>query len=197
MRTFILIIVTFIIQSLLAQCAVAGEVNKTRVLPTCVGEFCFQDDLREGDYLYSEYGYGKSYSTTEESHHCYSDRKSNAFVKIIVHKDLKPYINGIVVSSFPICKQSGLPRKNFKKFRTLEGIALGDSRDRVVAIYGEPTVQRSGADLSLLLSDYFAKFRGEVDTAIGYGASDTDDLLVAWFMLKKNKVRAIIIGVFE
>ena len=172
--------------------------QNNRKWPTCIGEICFMKKLPDSSFFVKKYGRGECEMDLEETLHCYNDSEAKLFVKIWSDNDSPSSIFGILISNMPNCKKAGKPFKPFEKLKTAEGLVVGDSYKKVIELYGMPLFIKKGTELKDLQAEYLNKLykKMEFDVALGYGPGG-DELLFSWIFIKRGKVKAILVGVFE
>jgi len=167
--------------------------------PTCIAQFCFDQQAPRESVLTRIYGSGVFKNEGEESFHCYEALSQKLFLKFTIHNDIPPFIDSILVSDKPVCAKAKQPSKPFKNLETLEGLTVGDKYEKAIQLYGSPQYVRIGKELNELIRDEFSASSQEMgfDKAVAYGPNKTDDLLVTWLFLNNNKIVAILMSISE
>lgn len=167
--------------------------------PTCIAQFCFDRQAPRESVLTQIYGSGVFKNEGEESFHCYAALSQKLFLKFTIHNDTPAFIASILVSDKPVCAKARQPIKPFEQIKTLEGLMVGDKYEKAIQLYGSPQYIRIGKELNELIRDEFFASSQEMDfdKAVAYGPNKTDDLLVTWLFLHKNKIVAILMSISE
>ncbi len=167
--------------------------------PTCIAQFCFDQQAPRESVLTQIYGSGIFKNEGEESFHCYMVPSQKLFLKFTIHNDTLPFIDSILVSDNPVCVKAKQPIKRFKQLRTLEGLMVGDKYEKAIQLYGVPQYVRTGKELNVLIRDEFSSSSQvmDFDKAVAYGPNKTDDLLVTWLFFHNDRVSAILISISE
>lgn len=167
--------------------------------PTCIAQFCFDQQAPRASALIQMYGSGIFKNEGEKSFHCYVVPDQKLFLKLTVHNDTSPFIDSILISNNPVCTKEKQPMKPFKQLKTLEGLMVGDEYEKAIRLYGIPQYIRTGKELNILIRDEFSSSNQEMnfDKAVAYGPNKTDDLLVTWLFFHKNRIVAILMSISE
>ena len=167
--------------------------------PTCIAQFCFDQQAPRESVLTQIYGSGELNNENEESFHCYEALSQKLFLKFTIHNDIPPFIASILVSDKPVCAKARQPIKPFEQIKTLEGLMVGDKYEKAIQLYGSPQYVRIGEELDELIRYEFFASSKEMgfDKAVAYVPNKTDDLLVTWLFLHNNKIVAILMSISE
>lgn len=167
--------------------------------PTCIAQFCFDQQAPRESALTQMYGSGIFKNEGEESFRCYVVPNQKLYLKFTIHNDTPPFIDSILVSDKPVCAKAKRPIKPFKQLRTLEGLIVGDKYEKVIQLYGAPQYVRTGKELNVLIRDEFSSSiqAMDFDKAVAYGPNKTDDLLVTWLFIHNGRIAAILMSISE
>jgi|GEM_PF-6424037 len=167
--------------------------------PTCVAQFCFDQQAPRESELIQLHGSGVFKNEGEKSLHCYIAPNLGIFLKFTIHNDKPPFIDSILISDKPVCAKAMRPTKPFKQLSTLEGLMVGDGYEKAIQLYGIPKYVRTGKKLNVLIRDEFSSLspKMDFDKAIAYGPNETDDLLVTWLFFRKNQLAAMLMSISE
>ncbi len=112
---------------------VAGPGLKSR---SCIAGLCVYPKPLTRAYLFKEYG-GKP----KAQMYCYWARPSDACIILATYdhpSDLRENIESISLVQQCTCKNPITPKKAFSSLLTSEGLGLGETYERVIALYGTP-----------------------------------------------------------
>lgn len=167
--------------------------------PTCIAQFCFDQQAPKESVLTQNYGSGKFKNEGEKTFYCYAALSQKLFLKFTIHNDTPPFIESILVSDKPVCAKAKQPIRPFTQLKTLEGLIVGDKYEKAIQLYGTPQYVRTGKELNALIRDELSLSNQEMgfDKAVAYGPNKTDDLLVTWLFLHNDKIVAILMSISE
>jgi hypothetical protein len=166
--------------------------------PLCLAGFCLEKSpLPSEKKLIEQYGPGTRIGESR----CYAVPEQQAYVHFGVEHNLPGEIVTVFVSDVPNCMirvPLATPNAPFPTFETKEGIRIGDSYEKVVKIYGQPSSTRSGADGLFEMVPYSRERRGTPfgETALVYDGP-SDELIQGKIYLRKGRVAAIYISCSE
>lgn len=120
------------------------------VAETCLGEFSVGSDAMLEEELVAKYGSGWSESP-QFPYRCYSAPDQGLEVRLVIYPGDDHKVLSVFASRARICTEVEGPRETFPRFKTSEGLAIGDTREKVIRLYGEPTQElgRSRGDAVL------------------------------------------------
>lgn len=79
-----------------------------------------------------------------ELSHIYFIENENLWVKIqfshVKNKSFESMVESVLVTRKKICDEKFKPKKQFNHLKTSRGIKIGDSLEKVIKVYGKPTV---------------------------------------------------------
>ena len=105
---------------------------------TCLGTFCVEADRTSEKDLVARYGPGWVESTKFPSH-CYALPDQRLEVQFSVYHGDPHDVLSVFASNARICRDVEGPLVPLPRLATSEGLAIGDSRARVLELYGPPT----------------------------------------------------------
>lgn len=162
--------------------------------PSCLADYCFSNALPSETALVSQHGPGLHIGESR----CYADSAQGAYVHFDAEHDVPGRIVTVIVSDVSSCDapRHTLPKSVFPPFITKEGIGLGNSKEKIIKAYGNPTSTRPGADALGSIVPHSRARRGNPfgETVLVY---DGPELLQSKFYLRANKVAAIYISCAE
>lgn len=169
--------------------------HRTSLFPSCAGTFCFSGKLMTEEELVAQYGVGYS-EDGRFPYHCYEAQSGGPFVRLRSAAGKPAEVLDILVSDRLSCPSAKPPAKPFGKLATDGGLNLGDSRDRVVELYGEPERESVADDLEIIRGAGSRDDRQPLgDTQLFYYARDPETLHAIVF-LRNGIVSAILISRF-
>lgn len=183
---------------ILAGVAAAGPAGlKPQVRAECLGGICFGKTTVTQKQLIVHYGPGYTEGGRFASH-CYVMRDEGLFVTLdIGHYPGRP-VWTVFVSRAPACSKASAPRKPFRPLTTGEGVGIGDTLDKVFAIYGPPDRREEATSIRSI-----GRSAGEPSSVSPFGNEflvyfhPTYELLRSEFYIRDGKVSAILISISE
>jgi hypothetical protein len=199
MRSAILSFVVVQISVLAGGAQTGGFQKHPYTGPPCLAGFCLaKDPLPSEQELIQTYGPG----TKIGEFYCYAVPEQKAYVHFGIEHDRPGEIATVFVSRAPNCVDpSGKvasTRKPLPALETKEGIQLGDTAEKVIALYGPPSAKRGGADGLGSMVPYSHEREGSPfgETVLVYDGPP-GQLMQAKFFIHHRKVVAIYLSCSE
>lgn len=163
----------------------------------CIASLCVTSDLPAETLLVSKHGPGWVSKDWGGVRHCYVVQEGKAFLQVEIEEEESNRILLVLVSRDPSCPESVIPKGAFGNLTTPEGIGLGSSVEKLIALYGKPDIQRK-ADSGLRLKRDKESFESTYfgDEVLIYGSPD-DKLLYSGFYVRNSKVSAFLVSFSE
>ncbi len=168
--------------------------------PTCAAGFCLADNLPSESDVRAVFGGSGEDLGRLGTRFCYQSESPNRKIYVaFVEKDLGEgrRLVSIRASSTNFCKHLSSPEE-IARYSTREGVGVGDSERKVVAVYGPPTMVISPPPLGVV-EEFFGSSKNApvVERIAHYGSSDPADPLTATFYYASGEVVGIEISADE
>jgi hypothetical protein len=168
--------------------------------PSCVGEFCF--NVKSMSMLMTEAAFIRKYGSghregNQGAAHCYKIPEQNLYVHFQSYHGEQNQIIGVFVSDEPSCPSALPPKVPFKPLVTREGLRIGDTYKKVIALYGEPNIEEKANGIEKIGIDYQTQLRTAPfgETRLRYFSQYSP--LGANIYLRKGNVSAILVSMSE
>jgi hypothetical protein len=168
--------------------------------PACVAGFCFDVDsigeLMKESELVKKYGPGFQ-ENKKFPLHCYELRDQGLFIRIRPYHGEDKQIMEVFVSDVPNCPSSLPPTQPFPRATTGEGLAVGESVDKLLGLYGKPAMQGTAVKLG-----YCQRGNAVTTKKCPYGdlvyryLRKGDQLFRADILLRSSRVTGILISIY-
>ncbi len=120
---------------------------------TCIEEFCVSPPSFSQAALVARFG-GTPVDSDSFPMYCYTDSRHGLQVLASVYHGEPKDVLAVMVSNARICADPLAPTETFRELRTSEGLSVGDTRERVVSIYGPPMVEVTAQSDAAILDPF-------------------------------------------
>lgn len=190
---------------LLAGCAGVTQPPSVSGRPhveDCLAGFCLNKAKTIESEVIAKLGEGYTRRTTPavgDIVHCYFDPAQEMWIEFTFdHHHQSRQLLQVFASSTPLCDRAYQPKTRLQPAKTAGGIALGSTKADVLHVYGEPARVDDREAMERLnpppQNSYLAARFGSHVLVYDSGP---DDLLLAVFYLRENKVQSILVSISE
>lgn len=132
----------------MAPIALAESEANVAACAKCIGDICLRPTLMSDADLVKRYGAGEKKDDVVEKNiidyrtRCYFDKTQSLWVLVDIYHNNDPpnlYVDGIHVSTQPLCKKAIHPKKPFPKLALLTGLSVGDNESIALLQCGKPS----------------------------------------------------------
>lgn len=178
----------------LVSCANRSAGVKKYNGPACISKFCLDKEFIKQREIVKLYGNG-FYISSKFPYHCFSTSKQNEFIYFDIYHGSPKVVLSIFLSDTAACQSTKMPIMGFGKLTTKKGLTLGDSRDKVIKLYGSPDMTGKGDGtrhhgLDRQKAESTSPFGDEV---LHY-VSKSDILMSSAIYIRDGKVSAILVS---
>lgn len=170
-----------------------------------IGPFDFAGKLMMESQLISDFGQGyvQTLQVGDEilgKKHIYYVSDEKLWVEIslshVLDKNLERMVESILVTKKELCDKKFKPKKSFGPLITSKGITIGDPIDKVLNVYGNPSIS---LDISKdkLFSVLVENLKLKSGKVLRYLTTRPDELLFAEFYFDAEGLHSILISASE
>jgi hypothetical protein len=166
-----------------------------------IGPFNFAGEPMTVSQLISDFGQGYVHiyrvgdRILDEEHIYYvSDQK--LWVEISISHVLPREVDSIIVTKKKLCEERFKPKKSFGPLNTSKGIKIGDSIDKVLNAYGNPTISIDIAK-DKPFSSLVEELKLKSGKVLRYLPNQPDELLFAEFYFNAEGLHSLLISASE
>jgi hypothetical protein len=183
--------------SLLGILLVVGckTVRDAEFVGTCLGGFCVEPPRFLERDLVAKYGPGW---VPDEGLHCYSVVEKNLEVRFDSYPAEDYRVLSVLVSGARICSQAKPSNELFPRFTTSEGLGIGDSRERVIRLYGQPAEELCRERGDEILDPFgLEPITDDIgDTILRYRPDNADGIPMLEVYLRRGVVSSLFVSAF-
>jgi hypothetical protein len=180
--------------------------NETIVrVDTQIGPFDLAGKLMVESQLISDFGQGyvQILQVGDEilgKKHIYYVADKKLWVEIslshVLDKNLERMVESILVTKKELCDKKFNPKKSFGPLITSKGIKIDDPIDKVLNVYGKPTITIDIAK-DKLFSALVENLKLKNGKVLRYLTSRTDELFFAEFYFNEERLHSLLISASE